>query len=70
MTAGRNSEMMPDLAECKTSGAYLFTILDGEDEDQLQIKDKSLMITEGGTKGEFQINNITFKYPTRRFNTF
>lgn len=31
MTAGRNTEMMPDLAECKTSGAYLFTILDGED---------------------------------------
>lgn len=43
--------MMPDLAECKTSGAYLFTILDSEDEDQLQIKDKSLMIAEGGTKG-------------------
>lgn len=38
MTAGRNSEMMPDLAECKTSGAYLFTILDGEDEDQAQIR--------------------------------
>lgn len=44
MTAGNNSQMMPDLAACKTSAAYLFTVLDGEDEDQLQIKDKSLML--------------------------
>lgn len=70
MTAGNNTQMMPDLASCKTSATYLFAILDSEDEDQQQIRDKSLMLTEGGTKGEFDINNISFKYPTRNFNTF
>ena len=38
MTAGNNSQMMPDLASCKTSSAYLFAVLDGEDEDQQQIR--------------------------------
>ena len=28
------------------------------------------MIKEGGTRGEFEIKNISFKYPTRNFNTF
>ena len=29
MTAGNNTQMMPDLASCKTSATYLFAILDG-----------------------------------------
>lgn len=28
MTVGNNTQMMPDLAGCKTSAAYLFAILD------------------------------------------
>lgn len=28
------------------------------------------MLTQGGEKGEFEIKNISFKYPTRNFNTF
>lgn len=28
------------------------------------------MLTKGGEKGEFEINNISFKYPTRNYNTF
>ena len=28
------------------------------------------MITEGGTNGQYEIKDITFKYPTRKFNTF
>lgn len=31
MTAGNNTQMMPDLASCKTSATYLFAILDSED---------------------------------------
>lgn len=31
MTAGNNTQMMPDLASCKTSATYLFSVLDGED---------------------------------------
>ena len=70
MTAGNNTQMMPDIASCKTSAAYLFQILDSEDEDQMQIREKSLMIAEGGTNGHFEVNNISFKYPTRGLNAF
>lgn len=31
MTAGNNTQMITDLASCKTSSAYLFNLLDGED---------------------------------------
>ena len=31
MTAGNNAQMMPDIASCNTSAAYLFMILDSED---------------------------------------
>lgn len=53
MTAGNNSQMMPDLASCKSSATYLFAVLDGEDQEQMQIKDKSKMLKAGGEKGEF-----------------
>lgn len=38
ITAGNNTLFMPDLAAAKQSAANIFTILDSEDEDQLQIK--------------------------------
>lgn len=31
MTTGNNTHLMPDLSSCKTSAAYLFGIIDGED---------------------------------------
>ena len=41
MTAGNNSHFMPDVNNAKKAAANLFEIIDGEDEDQLQIKEES-----------------------------
>ena len=38
MTAGNSAHFLPDVATCKKAAANLFEIIDGEDEDQLQIK--------------------------------
>lgn len=41
MTAGNNSQFAPDVAAAKNSAANLFSILDEEDEDQIQEKRES-----------------------------
>lgn len=51
MRTGNNMQFMPDIAASKNSAANLFSIMDGEDEDQLQEKQQSRMIAEGGTTG-------------------
>jgi hypothetical protein len=42
--AGSYSQFMPDVAAGKISAANLFEILDGEDEDELQVKEESKML--------------------------
>ncbi len=39
MTIGNNSHFMPDIEEGKLAAARLFEIIDGEDEDQMQIRE-------------------------------
>ena len=70
MTTGNNMQMMPDMASSKNSAANLFEILDGQDEDQLQEERNSPMIKEGGHNGRIELNNVTFKYPSRNNYTF
>jgi len=38
MTIGNNSHFMPDLEEGQLAAARLFEIIDGEDEDQMQVR--------------------------------
>lgn len=70
MTTGNNMQMMPDMASSKNSAANLFEMLDGKDEDQIQEENKSPNIKEGGTGGRIELNNVTFKYPSRNNYTF
>lgn len=44
MTVGNNSQILPDIAECKVSAASLFRILDEKDEEQMQIEEQSQML--------------------------
>lgn len=70
MRTGNSMQFMPDIAASKNSAANLFEILDGEDEEQIQKKDNSKMITTGGTNGKIDIVKISFKYPSRQTYTF
>jgi ABC-type multidrug transport system fused ATPase/permease subunit len=69
MTAGNNSHFMPDVATAKNSAANIFEILDGEDEDQLQIKDGSKLL-KTPIRGHIEFKNVTFKYETRNEHVF
>jgi ATP-binding cassette subfamily B (MDR/TAP) protein 1 len=64
MTAGNNSHFMPDVAAGKNSAANIFEILDGEDEDQIQIKEESKRL-KTPIKGHIQLKDVDFKYETR-----
>jgi ATP-binding cassette subfamily B (MDR/TAP) protein 1 len=68
MTAGNNMHFMPDVAASKNSAASLFSILDEQDEDQLQ--EGSPMIKEGGKNGHIEIRGVTLKYAGRTANAF
>lgn len=39
MTAGNNSHFLPDIQQGKLAASRLFQIIDGEDEDQMQIRE-------------------------------
>lgn len=70
MRTGNSMQFMPDMAASKNSAANLFEILDGEDEEQIQMKQESKMITKGGENGKIDIEGISFKYPSRNTYTF
>lgn len=44
MTIGNNSHFMPDIEEGKLAAARLFEIIDGEDEDQMQVREQSKLL--------------------------
>jgi ATP-binding cassette subfamily B (MDR/TAP) protein 1 len=64
MTAGNNSHFMPDVASAKNSAANIFEILDGEDEDQLQVKTESKLL-KTPIRGHMELRNVDFKYESR-----
>lgn len=47
ITIGNNSHFIPDMNEAKISAAHIFSILDSEDEGQIQKREKSRMLTTG-----------------------
>jgi ABC-type bacteriocin/lantibiotic exporter with double-glycine peptidase domain len=54
---------LPDLARAKRSGAVLFDIMEGKDEEQISLEN-------GGTSSNYiqgciEFKNISFKYPER-----
>lgn len=51
------------------AAAHIFEILDSEDEEQIQIKEKSLMLKEGIT-GEISLEDVSFKYSNRQQYVF
>ena len=65
MTAGNNAHFAPDAAACKIAAAHLFSILDSDDEDQIQFNQNSKMLTKGVEGGNIEIKDIAFKYETR-----
>jgi len=69
MRTGNNMQFMPDMAASKNSAANLFEILDGEDEDQVQKRQNSKMLSTGGTNGKIDIVAVSFKYPSRNAYT-
>lgn len=69
MTVGNNSHFMPDIEEGKLAAARLFEVIDGEDEDQLQVKENSKMI-KTPIEGHIVIENLNFKYDSRHTNVF
>ena len=64
MTVGNNSQIMPDMAECKVAAASLFLILDTEDEEEMQNREQSKFL-KSHIKGDILFENILFKYETR-----
>ena len=64
MTAGNNMHFMSDAAEGNKAAANIFEILDTDDEDQLQVKEGSKMLTTP-IHGDFEFHNLEFKYETR-----
>jgi hypothetical protein len=52
---------MPDIEEAKLAASHIFLILDSEDENQLQIREKSKMLREG-IVGNIKLRNVCFKY--------
>ncbi len=45
MTVGNNSHFLPDVGAAKNSAANLFLIIDSEDQDQIQQREQSKMLT-------------------------
>jgi ABC-type multidrug transport system fused ATPase/permease subunit len=64
MTVGNNSHFLPDIASAKEAAASLFEIIDAEDEDQIQVKENSKLLTTG-IKGDIELRDISFKYASR-----
>lgn len=64
MTVGNNAHFLPDIAAAKEAAASLFEIIDSEDEDQMQIRQKSKLL-KSGIQGNIELRNISFKYETR-----
>lgn len=69
MTAGNNAHFMPDAAACKNSAANLFEILDSQDEEQMQIAEKSLLLKDGAS-GDIVVEDVDFKYDSRNEYVF
>lgn len=59
--SGNNFYFMPDLVSGKKSAENLFSILDAEDEDQLQTRQNSKRSKEE-IKGDIEFNNVAFGY--------
>ena len=64
LALGNNSVFMPDMGSSKNAAANLFQILDGEDEDQMQVREKS-ELRRNGIKGDIEFRNVCFKYDSR-----
>lgn len=62
--SGNNFQFIPDIGKAKSSAAKIFTILDSEDEDQIQEKGNSKRL-KSGIEGNISIENVSFKYPSR-----
>jgi len=69
-TTGLNMQFVPDIASGKNSAANLFEILDGKDEEQMQIESGSTMMKEGGGRGQIEFKSVTFRYPSHKNYTF
>lgn len=64
MSVGNNSQLLPDMGECKISAANLFLILEEKDEDMIQIDEKSKMLKKQ-INGNFEFKDISFRYENR-----
>ena len=69
MTAGNNSHFMPDVAVAKKAAANIFEILDGTDEDQLQVENQSKMLRTP-ISGNIVFKDVSFKYESRDTSIF
>jgi ATP-binding cassette subfamily B (MDR/TAP) protein 1 len=61
LTIGNYSQFMPDAMNAKNAAANIFELLDSEDEDQLQIKEGSNILSMP-IRGNIVFKNISFKY--------
>lgn len=62
---GNSAHFMPDINAAKLAAANIFSILDAEDEDQLQIKSQSKLLRTP-IKGHIEFRNVDFKYESRK----
>lgn len=54
---------MPDVARARRSGAILFDILEGQDEEQLAQREGGNLKTD--INGEIEFKDVCFQYPER-----
>ncbi len=62
---GNSAHFMPDMVAAKKAAANIFSILDEEDEDQLQVKSQSRLL-KTPIKGHIEFKNVNFKYESRK----
>jgi ATP-binding cassette subfamily B (MDR/TAP) protein 1 len=69
LALSKNISFLPDAQGAKIAAVNIFSILDGEDEEQVQVKQKSKMLTEGFTSN-IEFIDVSFKYTGRQQQVF
>lgn len=67
ITLSRNFGYLPDVEETSISIANIFSVLDAEDQEQIQDKVESKRL-KNGFDGDIEIRNLCFKYEERNKN--
>ena len=67
ISAGNSTNYLEDLSVIRAGAKSVFSIIDEEDEDQLQVRRGSKMLTDP-IKGNIEFKNVGFRYESRENN--